>query len=238
MTQGTTPPGWYDDGQGGRRWWDGQRWTEHLQSAQPPPAPAAGPPAPGQQPWPPGPASPGWQPAPRGPRKGLVWGLAGGGVLLVAALAVVLVVVFGGGDDQDDDTADDPPPSSQTTDSDDDSAAGGPTASESPVPPATSEASPEPTEPVPSAPSEGSDGSGGAGSDSLEAMTCGEIRAMSTDQLVDLLDTAAALDAPTDDSAQEYLDLPDSTKRAFAEQLPTACLGEPDGTTLGDLDSF
>jgi hypothetical protein len=27
----TTPPGWYPDAQsGGLRWWDGQRWTEHV----------------------------------------------------------------------------------------------------------------------------------------------------------------------------------------------------------------
>jgi hypothetical protein len=26
-----TPPGWYDDGQGQHRWWDGQRWTNHVQ---------------------------------------------------------------------------------------------------------------------------------------------------------------------------------------------------------------
>ncbi|MFE5408527.1 DUF2510 domain-containing protein [Microbacterium sp. NPDC056569] len=29
----TTPPGWYDDGHGALRWWDGARWTEHV--AQP-----------------------------------------------------------------------------------------------------------------------------------------------------------------------------------------------------------
>lgn len=35
---GGVPPGWYDDGtgSGGRRWWDGQRWTEHRN----PPLPA------------------------------------------------------------------------------------------------------------------------------------------------------------------------------------------------------
>jgi hypothetical protein len=26
-----TPAGWYDDGQGAQRWWDGTRWTEHTQ---------------------------------------------------------------------------------------------------------------------------------------------------------------------------------------------------------------
>ncbi|MCC2031228.1 DUF2510 domain-containing protein [Microbacterium allomyrinae] len=29
----TTPPGWYDDGHGAMRWWDGAQWTEHV--AQP-----------------------------------------------------------------------------------------------------------------------------------------------------------------------------------------------------------
>lgn len=29
--QPTTPPGWYPDGQGGQRWWDGSQWTEHTQ---------------------------------------------------------------------------------------------------------------------------------------------------------------------------------------------------------------
>lgn len=30
-----TPPGWYDDGHGARRWWDGSRWTEHVQPSNP-----------------------------------------------------------------------------------------------------------------------------------------------------------------------------------------------------------
>lgn len=28
-----TPPGWYDDGHGARRWWDGMQWTERVQPA-------------------------------------------------------------------------------------------------------------------------------------------------------------------------------------------------------------
>jgi hypothetical protein len=30
----STPAGWYDDGSGRPRWWDGQQWTEHFQAAQ------------------------------------------------------------------------------------------------------------------------------------------------------------------------------------------------------------
>ncbi|WP_312172113.1 DUF2510 domain-containing protein, partial [Microbacterium sp.] len=26
----TTPAGWYDDGSGRQRWWDGEQWTEHV----------------------------------------------------------------------------------------------------------------------------------------------------------------------------------------------------------------
>jgi hypothetical protein len=34
----TTPAGWYDDGSGNLRWWDGQQWTAHVRAA-PHPAP-------------------------------------------------------------------------------------------------------------------------------------------------------------------------------------------------------
>jgi len=38
--QGTAPPpGFYDDGSGRQRWWDGEAWTEHRQGA-PAPVPA------------------------------------------------------------------------------------------------------------------------------------------------------------------------------------------------------
>ena len=38
----TTPAGWYDDGSGDLRWWDGQQWTTHVRTAEhtPPAAPA------------------------------------------------------------------------------------------------------------------------------------------------------------------------------------------------------
>lgn len=31
MTSANTPAGWYDDGSGALRWWDGNTWTEHTQ---------------------------------------------------------------------------------------------------------------------------------------------------------------------------------------------------------------
>lgn len=31
-----TQAGWYDDGSGSQRWWDGQKWTQTVQPAEPP----------------------------------------------------------------------------------------------------------------------------------------------------------------------------------------------------------
>jgi len=31
----STPPGWYDDGYGALRWWDGSQWTEHVATPDP-----------------------------------------------------------------------------------------------------------------------------------------------------------------------------------------------------------
>jgi len=39
----TTPAGWYDDGSGRRRWWDGGRWTEHFEAASATPVATAQP---------------------------------------------------------------------------------------------------------------------------------------------------------------------------------------------------
>lgn len=36
------PAGWYDDGHGQQRWWDGQTWTEQVQAPAQPPAPTSG----------------------------------------------------------------------------------------------------------------------------------------------------------------------------------------------------
>lgn len=46
----TIPAGWYDDGSGAQRWWDGSAWTEHTVTAQPaePTEPAVGTPASGE----------------------------------------------------------------------------------------------------------------------------------------------------------------------------------------------
>src|SRR5262245_51915403 len=30
----TTPPGWFDDGGGRQRWWDGIQWTDHYADEQ------------------------------------------------------------------------------------------------------------------------------------------------------------------------------------------------------------
>jgi hypothetical protein len=39
----TTPAGWYDDGSGSLRWWDGQQWTGHVRTVAHAPTPSAAP---------------------------------------------------------------------------------------------------------------------------------------------------------------------------------------------------
>jgi hypothetical protein len=68
----TTPPGWYDDGHGAMRWWDGTRWTEHVAAQDAPPAPAA-------------------DPAPAKSKLWIVWVILGAVVLGILILGAVLL---------------------------------------------------------------------------------------------------------------------------------------------------
>ena len=61
----TTPAGWYDDGSGRLRWWDGGAWTEHTMDAAAPPPPTTPEPVPNPSPGPgpgPGPENPTFAP--------------------------------------------------------------------------------------------------------------------------------------------------------------------------------
>ena len=89
-----TPAGWYDDGHGQLRWWDGQRWTDHTAPLSRPAAPtqaAARPQA--------------TEPRVKAPLGKLVWILPT--VLVVAALVggllgAVAAATFGNSDALDD----------------------------------------------------------------------------------------------------------------------------------------
>jgi len=112
-------PGWYDDGHGALRWWDGARWTEHV--AAPDPEPATGsapepegidalpPELAGSEPAtplvPPYAASPGYpgDAAPSGmftaatqPQKSKtwIWVVAGVALLVVVVAAAILIPVL------------------------------------------------------------------------------------------------------------------------------------------------
>lgn len=78
-----TPPGWYPDPDGQMRWWDGNGWTESVQTEGQTPGAAFG-------------AAPGT--AGPGSRKSLWIGL-GVGAALLAIGGVVLALVLGGGSD-------------------------------------------------------------------------------------------------------------------------------------------
>ncbi|TQK20454.1 uncharacterized protein DUF2510 [Microbacterium sp. SLBN-154] len=112
----TNPPGWYDYGPGTRRWWDGAKWTEHVQSTEDgTDAPPAGPDAP--------PSAPGFTGAPGNapaggaftaatePKKSKLWilwvvlGVVLLGIVIAAAVLIpILIGVFssGGGVDEAD----------------------------------------------------------------------------------------------------------------------------------------
>ncbi|NEN80188.1 DUF2510 domain-containing protein [Nocardioides zeae] len=88
----STPPGWYDDGSGTQRWWDGSRWVDQTPPPPAYPAQAVGG-FPGGQPG---------QPTPGPKRTGLVVALVAALVAVVALVVVILVLTLGGDDDRDD----------------------------------------------------------------------------------------------------------------------------------------
>lgn len=98
--------GWYPDPQGAVRWWDGERWTEHVQPSTLPLAPTGSAAAPGGG----------------GRRTGLMVGGLLLTLLVVAGLVVAVVLLTRGGDDPvvadptDDPTTSQPPSSEPTSD--------------------------------------------------------------------------------------------------------------------------
>ena len=92
----TTPPGWYDDGHGGLRWWDGGQWTEQVQT----PDPEAPPGDPGAAPAEAAPSGAFIAATERGRSKlWIVWVIVGvvllGVVLLAAVVLPMLLGLFG-----------------------------------------------------------------------------------------------------------------------------------------------
>lgn len=85
-----TPPGWYPDGQGNTRWWDGSAWTESVQQGGVSPD---------------GPATPTANDEAKKPwyKKKILW---------VVAAVLIIIIAAGAGGGSDDDSE---PAASQTT---------------------------------------------------------------------------------------------------------------------------
>lgn len=248
MTQGTTPPGWYDDGSGVQRWWDGTQWTEHTQPLEPPAQPVepVQPVQPVEHPTTQVPAQPDQyeggayavQPSSgRGPGKRLILGIVAAVVALVVAAVVVLLLVSGGDDDSDN-ASDDPSSTATDSASQTESATSPETSSEppSPTPSATEESEPPPS-PSPSEPP--SQSANAPDPAKPGQVTCGQVRAMTPQEIIDFVEAAAQLevDRTGDQEAKDFLALPDRQKRTFAEYLPTLCEGKPDRTKFDDIGS-
>jgi len=95
----SAPPGWYPDGTGGQRYWDGSRWLQAPPAGPPPSGPPPAGPPPGPRSWADAAYTPPPGPPPRKSRAAL-WAVLGVvGVVLVAALVTTLVLVTGGDDE-------------------------------------------------------------------------------------------------------------------------------------------
>lgn len=81
----TTPAGWYDDGSGRQRWWDGQQWTDHFAPA------SAAPVAPAEQEY----SAPATQAAvtPEAPKSVSALGLVGLGLSVLGTILVFIPII-------------------------------------------------------------------------------------------------------------------------------------------------